>query len=69
MHGEKEIGDRKGEAAEYVNLGILFYSRGEYKKAKEHEGKALKIRKKIGDRKGEATDYGNVGGLFQSVGY
>ena len=60
----KEIGDRKGEAADYGNLGTLFHSLGEYEKAKEYTEKALAIRKQIGDRKGEAADYGNLGTLF-----
>lgn len=38
----KEIGDIKGEAANYVNLGILLYSRGEFKKLKNTRGKLSK---------------------------
>ena len=64
----KEIGDRKGEAADYRNLGTLFHLLCEYEKAKEYTEKALAIRKEISDRKGEAADYGNLGTLFQSLG-
>ena len=55
----KEIGDRKGEAADYGNLGSLFHSLCEYEKAKECTEKALAIRKEISDRKGQADDYRN----------
>ena len=36
-----EIGDRKGEATDYGNLGIVSLSLGEYDKAKEYLEKAL----------------------------
>ena len=68
MQIRKEIGNRKGEAADYRNLGTLFHLLCEYEKAKEYAEKALAIRKEIGDRKGEATDYGNLGTLFYSLG-
>ena len=38
-----EIGDRKGEATDYGNLGIVSLSLGEYVKAKEYLEKALVI--------------------------
>ena len=63
-----EIGDRKGEAAQYGNLGTVFQSLGNYTKALEYYKKALVIRMEIGDRKGEAVDYGNLGTVFQSLG-
>ena len=63
----KEIGNKKGEASSYGNLGIVFQSVGEYGKAEEYFQKALAIRKEIGDKKGEASSYGNLGTVFQSV--
>ena len=51
----KVTGDRKGEAADYGNLGSLFHSLCEYENAKKYIEKALAIRKEIGDRKGEMT--------------
>jgi len=42
-----EIGDRQGEAANFMNLGTRFLSRGEYEKksyeAKENLDKAIAI--------------------------
>ena len=63
-----EIGDRKGETADYINLGTKFLSRGEYEEAKENFDKALAITVEIGYRAGEASCYGNLGYLFQSLG-
>ena len=63
-----KIGDRKGEATCYVNLGYVFESVGEYAKAEEYLHKALTINTEIGDRQGEATCYGNLGALFVYVG-
>ncbi|XP_066025047.1 tetratricopeptide repeat protein 28-like, partial [Pocillopora verrucosa] len=63
-----EIGDRKGVATTYGNLGTVFHSLGQYDKAKEYHQKALVIRTEIGDREGVATDYGNLGTVFHSLG-
>ena len=65
----KEIGDRKGEALCYGNLGTLFLSLCKYAKADEYLRKALAIREEIGDREGEGADYGNLGTVLQSIGY
>jgi len=64
----KEIGDKKGEAADYGNLGTVFRSLGEYGKSKEYLGKALAINKEIGDRNGEASSYVNLGTVLDSLG-
>ena len=45
-----KIGDRKGEASCYRNLGAMFLSLGQYDKAQEYLQKALIIRTEIGDR-------------------
>ena len=39
---KKEIEDIKGEAANYVNLGILLFSGGEFRKLKSTRGKLSK---------------------------
>ena len=64
----KEIGDKKGEDAHYVNLGTVFHSLGKYAKAEECYEKALAITKEIGHKKGQAATYENLGVMFQSVG-
>ena len=65
----KEIGDRKGEATCYGNLGSVYKSLGQDGKAEEYQKKALFIRKGIDDREGEATCYGNLGTVYESLGY
>ena len=42
-----EIGDRKGGATDYGNLGTVFHSLGQYDKVKEYLQKALAIRTEI----------------------
>ena len=63
-----KIGDRRGEASCYGNLGTVFTSLGQYDKAEEYLQKALVIRTEIGDREGEASCYGNLGTVFTSLG-
>ncbi|XP_022799415.1 tetratricopeptide repeat protein 28-like [Stylophora pistillata] len=65
---KKEIGDRRGEATSYGDLGTLFQSLGQYDRAQDCKEKALAMQKEIDDRKGEAISYGNLGALFQSIG-
>ena len=64
----KEIGDKRGEATCYGNLGTVYHSLGEYQKAEEHVNSALVIMKKIGHKKGEAVCYGSLGSMSQSLG-
>ena len=64
----REIGERRGEAAAYENLGAVFSSLSEYDRARENFGKALAITIEIGDRAGEASCYGNLGTVFYSLG-
>ncbi|CAH3108350.1 unnamed protein product, partial [Pocillopora meandrina] len=65
-----KLGDRRGEASCYGNLGTVFTSLGQYDKAEEYLQKALVITNEIGDRGGEASSscYGNLGTVFTSLG-
>ena len=47
----KEIGDKKGEATDYGNLGTVFQSVGQCTKGEEYLQKALVIKKEIRDKK------------------
>ena len=62
-----EIGDKKGQAVCYGNLGTVYQSLGQYGKAEEHQRKALLITNEIGHREGEAACYGNLGAVYQSL--
>ena len=64
----KEIGNRQGQSACYVNLGTVYQYLGEYGKAKTYQENALVIRKEIGDKQGEAACYGNLGTVYESLG-
>ena len=63
-----EIGDGRGEAADYENLGTVFESRAQYHKAKEYLQKALTITTETGDRSGQASCYGHLGNVLRSLG-
>jgi (p)ppGpp synthase/HD superfamily hydrolase len=63
-----EIGDRKGEANSYNNLGAVYYSLGKYQKAIKFHQQSLAITREIGDRKGEANSYNNLGAVYYSLG-
>ena len=51
-----QIGDRKGQSAEYGNLGTVFRVLGNYDEAQEYYEKALAISLEIRDREGEAVN-------------
>ena len=64
----KEIGDRRGEATSYGNLGVVYLIIGEYEKAREYLEKSIAIQVEIGNRSGAASCYTNLGDMYQSVG-
>ena len=64
----REIGDKDGESACYVNLGKVFESLGAYVKTEEYLQKALQIKREIGDKHGESTCYVNLGNVFRYLG-
>jgi len=51
--GGKEGGRPAGEGRAYGNLGITYYSLGDYAKAIEYHGQHLAIAQEVGDRAGE----------------
>ena len=63
-----EIGDRRGEAEAYNNLGAVLLSLGECQRAEEYYEKALSINIEIGDRQGEAKTHRSFGRLLMSLG-
>ena len=60
---KQEIGEKKGEASAYGNLGTVFLSVGQYSKAEEYLQKALTIKEDIGDKSGVGSSYLNLGKL------
>jgi len=63
-----EIGDRKGEAISYGNLGTVFLSLGEYVKAKEYHEKALAIGIETGNRATEMLVRRGLSDMFYDLG-
>ncbi|NCS98491.1 tetratricopeptide repeat protein, partial [bacterium] len=60
--------DKAGESVCYGNLGVAYYSLGDFKKAIEFLENSLKIKKEIGDKAGESACYTNLGIAYQSLG-
>jgi CHAT domain-containing protein len=65
---EREIGNRRGEAASLGNLGIAYYSLGRYTEAIDYHRQSLEIKLEIGDRGGEANSQGSLGIAYYSLG-
>jgi len=65
---KKKIRDKAGESVCYGNLGVAYYSLGDFKKAIEFLENSLKIKKEIGDKAGESACYTNLGIAYQSLG-
>ena len=64
----REIGDRRSEAADLGNLGIIYKDQGELLKAEDHHRQALVIHREIGDRLAEAQNLGNLGLIYEIQG-
>jgi CHAT domain-containing protein len=65
----REIKDRKGEGGVLGNLGIAYYTLGNYLKAINYHKKSLLIAREIQDRKGEDNALGNLGNTYHALGY
>ena len=66
LQSETEIGEREGEAIDYINLGKVFESIGEHVTNKYFLQKALEIHKEIGNREGEAACYNGLASHFST---
>ncbi len=63
-----KMGDEKGVAASYGNLGLIYQKRGELDEAEQMHKKALEINERIGWLEGMAGNYGNLGLIYQTRG-
>jgi hypothetical protein len=52
----QEIGDKTGEGATLMNIGVIQHAKGEYAAALKHLEQSLRIMQKIGDKLGERHD-------------
>jgi len=64
----RAIHNRQSEAKSLDNLGIAYYSLGEYEKAITYHKKSLAIDRKIKNRQGEAASLGNLGNAYEALG-
>ena len=68
MNEAKQAGNKHEEGAAYDNLGLAYYSLGDYKKAIEFHQQSLSIAKEIGDKGLEGGAYTNLGIAYCSLG-
>jgi tetratricopeptide (TPR) repeat protein len=59
-----EIGDRKGTAASYNNLGVIYRNQGAYDKALEYYFISLKIYEALQNKEGIATTKNNISTIY-----
>jgi tetratricopeptide (TPR) repeat protein len=61
LETREEIGDKKGVAGSYNNIGLIYAYKDHYDKALEFYFKSLKIKEELEDKNGMATSYNNIG--------
>jgi tetratricopeptide (TPR) repeat protein len=59
-----EVGDQKGLAASYNNLGIAYRNQGAFDKALEYYIQSLKIYEKLDNKEGIATTKNNISTIY-----
>ena len=64
---EREIGDRSGEATSLGNLGVAYYSLGQYQRAIEFHQQSIEVKRKIGDRDGEANSLNSLAATLVKI--
>lgn len=61
---KKILDDKKGIAQSYNNIGLVYYSMGNYPEALTNYFASLEIKKNIGHKAGIASSYGNIGNVY-----
>ncbi len=64
----QQVGDRRGEAQSWHDLGLAAYRQGDYRAARDYYQAALALRQEIGDHAGEAASLNHLGNLMRQVG-
>ena len=67
MNIAREIGNRNGEGNALGNLGLAYYSLGQYQQAIEFSQQSWNIAREIGDRNGEGTAWFNLGLSLEKI--
>src|SRR5688572_33289220 len=68
LHLATEINDRKGMAASYNNLGIVYRNQGAFDKALEYYIISLKIYETLQNKEGIATTKNNISTIYSKIG-
>ena len=64
----RELGDLKGEAAIYGNLGLIYGQQGNQLKELEYQLKSLAINEQIRDTSNLTSNYNNIANIYQHQG-
>ena len=64
----QEIGDLREQGTALGNLGITYYSLGQYEQAINFHQQDLAIVQEIGDLQGQGTALGNLGSVYDNLG-
>lgn len=59
-----DIGDEKGKAASYNNLGVAYRNQGAFDKALEYYLISMQTYEKLGNKEGVATTKSNIGNIY-----
>jgi tetratricopeptide (TPR) repeat protein len=68
LEAARTMQDRAAEGHHLANLGLAYYSLGEYRHAIVYHGQHLAITHDVGDRKGEGYALNNLGIAYYSLG-
>lgn len=63
----KKIGNLSGQGNALGNLGIVYFSQGDYQQAIKYNQQRLEIAQKIGDRPGQMKAMGNLGNAYHQL--
>lgn len=64
----EEVGDLTGQRKACGNLGVCYFSLGQYVEAIEMHEKAWAIAEEVGDQAGQGKACGNLGVCYDSLG-
>ena len=65
---QRAIGDRSGEAATLINIGVIYRELGEWQEALDRLNQALALKRVVMDRYGEGVALNNIGVVYDSLG-
>ncbi|MDM8561478.1 tetratricopeptide repeat protein [Candidatus Parabeggiatoa sp. HSG14] len=63
----RSVNNKKAMSKFLVNLGVINYSLGQYKKALDYYQQALIVDREIGNKEGESSDLNDLGFVFYSL--